>query len=486
MSFLRSIFELEANQIVLNFAHGLVFFLMGFGILIKSKRWSELTLAKSLPWLGLFGAANALGDWGQVFLPIQRPVFSDRILGVMWVFDTALLAGSYAILLYFGARLLADTEQRWSRLPRIVPFAYGAWFAALVASLVFGRLDPTGGPQAFVAFEIAYRYGFAFTGSIVSARALFSQREELRRLELDSPAHPLHWAGYAFILHGVASGLIVPEAAFFPANLLNNHVLFAVTGLPVRLFTGLSGAIVAALILVNLEVFDEELHRRIEEHRRVRAVLEERMRIARDLHDGIIQSLYALGLNLEGILFALDDAAEATRAEIRSVMNSLNGAIQEVRAYILRLKTPDQDASLDEQLRLLVRRIRSKVRVPVRLKSDSIADGLISSEAIHDVLLIVREAVSNATRHARASEIRISLVKDERGITLSIADDGIGFDPDAVSPGPMGERQGLENMRRRAEAIGGRFSIHSAPGEGTEVMLRLPLRSPSGEVRKDS
>lgn len=476
MNALRTFFDLEANRIVLDFGHGLIFLLMGFGVLLKSKRWSNLTLAKSLPSLGLFGILNAMGDWGLVFIPIQRPVFSDELIGVLWVLDIALLSFSYLMLLHFGARLLAGTRPHLEWLPKVLPAAYGIWFAALVVALMSGTVDPVHDLESLLPFEIAYRYGFAFTGSLVAAWALAQQREELLRLNLEPAIRPTLWVAYSLVLHAFAAGLLVPEAGFFPANVVNDRAFFALTGIPVRLFTGISGAITGVFIVINLDVFDLEFNRRVEEANRLRAVVEERTRIARDLHDGIIQTLYALGLAMEGVLFELGDAFPKVKEEIKGIMASLDRAIKDVRGYIVRLKTPDPQASLDEQLRLFLQQLQRESRVRLRAKVEPVEADLFSADAIQDVLLIVREAVSNANRHARASVISISLVRDEKGISLSIVDDGVGFDPEAVPKGIAGEHLGLENMQKRAEALGGRLSIHSAPGDGTEVLLRIPLQ----------
>lgn len=475
MSVLRSFFELEANRIVLNFAHGLIYFLMGFGVLIKSKRWSELTLAKALPWLGAFGILNALGDWGLVFLPIQTAVFSEQMMSILWVLDAALLALSYACLLMFAAKLLGETKPEWVWLPRVVPALYGVWLAALVIGLVRTGLQWELDLRLTRHFEVLYRIGFAFTGSVAGAWALSLQREELERLELQASIPPLMWVGFSLLLHGIAAGLIVPEGSFFSSYFLTDRMVFEWTGLPVRLLTGASGAVVAFFILDSLDVFDDEFQRRIDAANRLQAVMDERLRIARDLHDGIIQTLYAVGLNLEGLILSLKQGAPGAEDEIRSIMRSVDGAIRDMRRYIVRLKAPNEEASLDEQLRLLVRDLQREARIPVRIKADPVEAGLISAEAIMDILLIVREAVSNAVRHARASEVRIALVRDERGINLSIVDDGIGFDPEQRPKGAAGEHLGLDNMYRRAASVGGHLSIHSEPGHGTEILLRVPL-----------
>jgi len=469
-----SFFEVDANRMVLNFGHGLIFFLMGFGVLLKSKRWSELALARCLPLLGAFGISNAIGDWGLVFLPIQQQVFPRELMAVLWILDEAVLALSYALLLAFGLRLAAATDRRFEWLPRLVPIGYGAWLITLLFSVVSGEVDPVASPASLYSFAVVYRYAFALPGSLVSAWALYLQRGELSRLGLGSSVPSLRWVGIAVAAHGVAAGLTVPESAFFVAAA--QEAYFPWSGVPARFITGLSGAIMAVFIIMVLDVFDHEIHRRVEEARSVRAVVEERLRIARDLHDGIIQTLYALGLALEGVLLSIDTSTAEAKEEVRGIMRSLDQTIKDVRGYILKLKTPDDEVSLDEHLRLLQKQLQQEARIPIRLQTAAVEPGILSSDAIRDILLAVREAVSNALRHARASQVEIILERGSGVLRVRVIDDGIGFDPEKAPKASGGEHMGLDNMRRRAESVGGRLMISSEPTVGTEVTLEVPLR----------
>lgn len=484
MSFLRVFFELEGNRIVLNFAHGLIFFLLGFSVLLKSKRWSELTLAKSLPFLALFGILNGMGDWGLVFLPIQTHVLSESVINFLWLLDTALLSLSYVMLLLFGLHVLAEKKPSLRWLYRATIFAYGLWLICYVWASLRGESSFRMSEDTHLYFEIAYRYAFAFIGSLVAAWALAMQRDELEHLGLKSSIRPLQWVGYSFVLHAIAAGLIVPEAPFFPANIINDQLLFEATAIPVRLFTGISGAIVAVFLLVSLEVFDAELARRLDEARQLYTVMRERTRIARDLHDGIIQTLYAVGLNLEGVSFSVRSAKEVNAnekdgiiGEIDDIMRSLDRAIRDVRRYIMQLKVPTTELSLDEHLYVFIREVQRETRVPVRVKADPIEPGLIPPESVMDILLLIREAVSNASRHAKATEIKVALVRDHKGISISVSDDGVGFLPEHVTDRVNDKHFGLENMERRAAALGGQLSIHSDLGFGTEILLRIVLGS---------
>lgn len=480
MEFLRTLFELEANRAVLDFAHGLVFFLAGFAVLLKTKRWSELTLARGLPFLGIFGVLNAFGDWGLVFVPIQREVFSDEVIGVLWTIDIVIIALSYTFLMLFGAHLAVGAENGsgWLsriQLPRLVWGTFLVWLGAFFLALIFGVVDPARDLETVRPFEIAYRYCFALTGSLLSAWGLMRQKDELERLDLRESVQPLKWVGYALVLHGVAAGLFGPEADFFPANMINASALFSTTGIPARVWTGVSGMIVAIFMVISLDVFDVELGRRLETNRRVQAVLEERLNIARDLHDGIIQTLYALGLHLERALMSIGDSQTEVKDEIRQVMGSVDRAIKDVRDYIVRLKRPSEALIFDEQLALLMRQLRAESPIPIELESENIENASLSAQAVTDLIYIVREGVSNAIRHAQASQVRVVVRSSETDVDLKVTDDGKGFDPSSVPIGSGRHHHGLKNMRHRAESHGGTFCVESAVGKGTAVQVRIPV-----------
>ena len=163
--------------------------------------------------------------------------------------------------------------------------------------------------------------------------------------------------------------------------------------------------------------------------------------------------------------------------EIQSIMRSVDGAIKDVRKYIMRLKEPTQEASLDEQLHLFVRELQREARIPVRIKTEPVEGGLISAEAMMDILLIVREAVSNAVRHARASEIRITLVRDERGINLSIVDDGIGFDPDGPGPRAQASIWASTTCAAGPTLWAGTFPSIRSRGTGPKSSCEFPVTS---------
>jgi signal transduction histidine kinase len=202
------------------------------------------------------------------------------------------------------------------------------------------------------------------------------------------------------------------------------------------------------------------------------AVADERDRIGRDLHDGIIQSLYAVGLSLEDVPELMADAPDEASERVDAAIESINLAIRDIRNFIYGLRPEAVDGSqVVAGIAALAEELRHGGFVDVEVDLDPMADPGLTPEAGAELLNLIREALSNAARHAQAGRIAIALDVDGDESVLTIADDGVGFDPERP---PGAGHHGLANMRARAPAIGGRLEIHSQPGAGTRIVLRLP------------
>ena len=202
------------------------------------------------------------------------------------------------------------------------------------------------------------------------------------------------------------------------------------------------------------------------------AVADERDRIGRDLHDGIIQSLYAVSLSLEDVPELMADAPGEAERRVDQAIESLHLAIRDIRNFIYGLRPEAVDGSqVVAGIAALAQEVRDGGLVDVVATLDPAADPGLPAEAGVELLSLVREALSNAARHARARRIDVMLGRDRDGSILEIADDGVGFEPSHVG----GDRHhGLANMRVRAKAIGARLEIRTVIGEGTRVRLTLP------------
>jgi signal transduction histidine kinase len=200
------------------------------------------------------------------------------------------------------------------------------------------------------------------------------------------------------------------------------------------------------------------------------AVVEERDRIGRDLHDGIIQSLYAVSLSLEDIPDLVRDVPDEADRRIDRAIDDLDKIIRDMRSFIHGLR-PETLGGVDlgSGLAALAEEYRHNTLIEAELVIDPSADPGYGPDGNAQLLQLAREAMSNAARHARSRYLRVALRREGDFSVLEIADDGVGFEPTAVAADPS--HHGLPNMRARADAIGGRLVIDTAPGRGTQVSV---------------
>ncbi|MGZ8563290.1 MAG: GAF domain-containing sensor histidine kinase [Candidatus Limnocylindria bacterium] len=210
---------------------------------------------------------------------------------------------------------------------------------------------------------------------------------------------------------------------------------------------------------------------RLSERVQALAVVEERERIGRDLHDGIIQRIYAVTLGLDDVpeITLQDPAAAAERVE--RAIDALHAAIGEIRTFIYGLR-PGLDAPRGIASALETLAEETRLNTPIQIEVDADAAPALSATVISELLSIAREALSNATRHASATQVVLSVEGDGAELRLEIADDGAGFDGSAA---PTPGHHGLSNMRRRAESLGGRLQVESGKGRGTRIIAVVPL-----------
>ena len=199
------------------------------------------------------------------------------------------------------------------------------------------------------------------------------------------------------------------------------------------------------------------------------AIVQERDRIGRDLHDGIIQSLYGVSLSLEDVPDIMAGAPAEAEARVDAAIESLQTSIRELRNFIYGLRPETFDGSdVPTGIIGLAEQFRYNTLIEIDVQVDPEATAGLSRERGAELLHLVREALSNAARHARARHLSIALSRTAGGPSLVIADDGQGFDADA--PAAAGHH-GLANMRARATAIGAVLRIESRPGEGTRIIV---------------
>jgi signal transduction histidine kinase len=203
------------------------------------------------------------------------------------------------------------------------------------------------------------------------------------------------------------------------------------------------------------------------------SALEERHRIGMDLHDGAIQSLYGLGLQLELAAEQVDTAPQEAKERVSRSVDRLNAAIADLRNYVLGLRPiRGSDRPLAESLPILASQIATNALLDIDASVDPVAESGLDAAGREAVFYVAADALGNVARHARARHVGLSLRRGGDAIVLEIIDDGVGYDT-TRSVGGLG----LRNMRERAFNAGGQLDVTSTPGAGTRLRLRIPVRT---------
>ncbi|GAB3518370.1 GAF domain-containing sensor histidine kinase [Arthrobacter monumenti] len=199
------------------------------------------------------------------------------------------------------------------------------------------------------------------------------------------------------------------------------------------------------------------------------AVFKDRDRIARDLHDVVIQRLFAAGLSMQSLRRFTPEPAALER--IGAVTGELDGTIRELRNTIYSLRDAAEQEVLSSRILRVVREGAKSVAFTPRLKLSGAIDLNIPQSVGEHLLAVVTEGLSNAIRHSGADSIDVSVTVDTNGLELVISDNGCGFDDG-------GSRSGLANLEHRARLLDGKFDIDSAAGKGTRLRWSVPLGAP--------
>jgi signal transduction histidine kinase len=229
-------------------------------------------------------------------------------------------------------------------------------------------------------------------------------------------------------------------------------------------FTKDDVALVEALALAaGVAIENARLH----QHVQMAAVYEDRDRLARDLHDHVIQRLFGLGLALQSLAVrASPDIADGLQKQV----NEADEIISEVRATIYALGLGGSSRGVRDNLLALVSELRHTVGFALDISFDGAVDTAVSERVVEHLTATIREAVTNIERHANATKATISLSARDGHLQLRVSDDGRGFSGEGREGG-----LGLTNLRRRAEKLNGQFDIAGAPKGGTVLTWRVPI-----------
>jgi len=458
---------LEVNWVILYFVYGQVFFVVGLVTALQWRRQSSLELARPLPWLTAFGIAHALNEWGYIFVPLQAVYLADQVVRLIIIFHLLLLAVSFFFLFQFGIELFRSSRSpQWLRA--VPGLALLAWAVAVILRGVLAQESL----NVLVSIGDGWsRYLLCLPGAVLAHLGLRRQAYQVRTMGLPRIAIYLTGAALAFAVYAFFGGVIVPAAPVFPASVVNYTLVQQTVHLPVPIFRSICGLAMAFFVTRFLQVFQVETDHRIDEMERAQLLTADRERIGRELHDGIIQNLYAAGLGLEEARYLLDEDPRRAGGQIGTVMAALNQIIGDIRRYIFDLRAAEQSSELETVLETLVQDLRLDTLLEVDLEVTGRRCCVLSDQKIAHFTQVAREALSNVAQHAEASRVWVNL--DYRGKTtcLTVSDDGRGLgSPEERSH----DGHGLTNMQARAKMLGGELLLESPPEGGLKLTLVVP------------
>lgn len=490
------------------FFSGLAFFVTGVVVWLEASRSSELSLARSMPFLAAFGIVHGAHEWVEMLYLMAN----GSLKPYPHLIRILILACSFGLLVEFGLRLLAGNG--WRHIWPVRGVLYGLFAAGL------GYVTYTLGPEsrAWVdAADVWCRYSLAVPGAVLATTGLHHQSRTLPAGER-GPSWALRIVGVAFFLYGIPGQVFVGPSLLPPSTVVNSLLFLRIFHFPVQLWRTLMASLVAVFTVRGLRIFERERQQQIEAlnrarleaqqrlteeiaqrealrrellRRAVEAQEEERRHIARELHDEAGQALTALRWELTALEEALPHR-EDHHDEIRQRIAGLRELTERVMTDLRQLTARLRPAVLDE-LGLVAALITyaddCSARYPFTVDVQVTGQRRRLPPEVETTLYrIAQEALTNVARHAQAQHAWIRLYIGEEEVNLVIADDGIGMDVEqARQAAACGKGWGLAGICERVQLLEGHLDLRSSPGAGTEVIVRIPLGvQATEEVRGES
>jgi GAF domain-containing protein len=451
-------------------------------------------------WAPLRSGARVIGCI-MVFDPLTAETFTQADLQLAEAMGLQAAAAIENARLYERARHEASTSQALLRVTRAMNASIRL---EEILQLIVDSLSELIGTPA-VAVSLLAADGVHFEVAATRALALqnthngtFSHHESSRPDGQAEPARPARdWMSSLgpLVLGGEGPGVVAdtrdrPDLVF--PTLRDGSKPRSVAISPIRLSERVLGVIEAYSTEPNhfseddtalLAAFADQAATAIETARlfgqaRQLALLQERDRIAQELHDGIIQTIYAVGLTLDYCRLTLRENPDDVEERLGDAASGLNRAISDIRNYILDLtQRVGGVGGLRDAAEGLAREYGHSATpgmmpIAITVDIDDDASTAVPAERRAELVQVLREALSNAVRHAHAAHITISGRIDGGRLLLKLVDDGVGFN---VAAGSATGHHGLRNMTNRARMLDGHLNIASEPGHGTTISLALPL-----------
>jgi signal transduction histidine kinase len=481
---------LYSRLIHIYLVYGLGFFVLGLAVALEIGRVSESLFARAMPFLAGFGLLHGAHEWVEMLELVGIAAY-DFVPPPWWGFSRlVVLSLSFAALVAFGVHMLYTSPTRPSA---------GLWGTGAMLTLYAAGGIALGvrfqGPEWVQAADAWTRYSLGVPGALLTAAALHTQWRLMRDDDLGPLADNFLWAAIVFAVYGLGTQAFVPQAELFPAKYINTELFRQATGIPVQAIRSILAALMAFFMIRGLRAFEVERQRQLitarEEARRaierrdalrgellkqtVAAQEDERTRLARELHDDTLQVLTGLSAGLHGTEELVNENPEKARSHLAQLSRMSAHAIGELRRLIVNLRPSVlDDMGLVPAVHWYAQAVAERTGLDVQVSNRGI-DCRLPDEVETTLFRISQEGLNNVARHAKATWVEVRMRCDRKTTQLEIEDDGVGFDPAAVSKDSADRRGwGLAGIRERIQLAGGEFEIESVPGQGTTLRVAVP------------
>lgn len=450
---------------ILFFIYGLSFFSLGILALQQRKiKETDIPLLSSVKILGAFGVVHGLGEWLLIFIMIDK---NNSLVMYMLFFANFLNALSFAFLWVFGTRLFKKGYRKISFF-RLIPFIVMLTWTILY--LLFYKFKYHNNVDYIYVFRVISRYFIGLPAGLTVCVGLYRNAKMMNRLKINKVVVKFKILSIFFGLYSILAGLIVSNIDLYPVRLINTETFYCRYGFRLELSRTIVAIVIAILFINVIDIFRWEAEYKIEKLTQQKILWQERRKVGYELHDRVIQDLFASGLALEGII---EDKDGLEKESLICIKRTLNNVIGEIRGFIN--NTSLQMLTINDfkiKLVELVDKMNklSDVKIKLSYKISEVTVGDLSSDALEQVYYIIQEAICNSIKHSKGSKIYVKLQSTLEGLIIIIKDDGIGLNNNNIRE--YGHC-GILSMNERATSINGVLNIDGRKN-GVTVCLIVP------------
>lgn len=444
--------------------YGAVFINLGlFSLSQKKETLSQNILVKSIHMMGFFGLLHGISEWLNVLLIADvYPELTHSILIVKQLFK----ALSFVFLALFGLQL--NVNVLFIQIGKILTYLFFSfWFFGFL----YWVLSPARVENPFYAIynTILLRYTLAFLSAMITSRGFYLHRKSQQYTDHHTMQSKLFWLSFVFFIYAIVEGILIKEQFFFPANAINRELFLEVFRIPVQIIKIVIGLLITINLVHIVNTFYLQQQEKINQLISNQAISEERQRMNLEIHDGIMQYLYVIGMKIE--LLHKNEYDLKKKDLLTIVKDEINQTLSTARQLISRNTIQHIDFNnFHSQINDLIRSFASSTKIQFHCNLDlpEIMTKISTQNSTH-IYYIVQETLLNAIKHSKATNIYVSTSLSKKDLLFSISDDGCGFDYEKVSL----QSQGLKLMKVRLKELNAQCEMTSNQ-KGTTVNIIIP------------